>query len=930
MKVFISILLVFVMSLSISLAQNGKVTGFITDESTQKPVANATVKLLPSKLSATTTSDGTFTISDVPAGDYSLEIIAVGYAKSISNITVSGQETQVGKITVVQSALAGGNEDVVISLSDEQIDDNGEGGQKASGILHGSTDIFTSTAGYTFGPMRFKIRGYDQNYSKLYVDGIEVNNEESDYGSWYLWGGLNDVTRNKDTYTGLNAAPFTFGDVGGETNILTRASEQRTGTHISYAATNGNYKNRIMGTYSTGLMQNGWAFTVSASRRWAEEGYVQGTFYDAYSYFGGIEKKFNSHHSLGLSVFGAPSKSGKQGASTQEVYDLTGNNNYNPYWGWQDGKKRNSRVGTTNKPMALLTHYWTINDKSSLTTTVSAIYGTSSTSALNWFNAADPRPDYYIYLPSYLAPDTLTASGGTDAIALAAYKQRVADFANGDRQIKWDDLYLFNKNNYQTDASGINGDSVKGNRSEYIVENWVDNEKQYAFNTNYSIDLTDKINLTAGVQYHYYTGFHYKTVNDLLGGDYIVDVDKYAERDFPSNIMSAQSDIRYPNRIVHVGDKFGYDYNANVRDGNAWVQTKIKLRKFDFFAAANYSTTTFWRTGNMQNGLFPNNSLGDSQKKTFNDPSIKGGAVFKINGRNYLYVNAGFINQAPNFKDSYISPKNRDAVVNDLKNEQIKSVDGGYLLRTPFIKASLNLYYTEFNNQVWMTSFYHDGLGNFVNYAMSGINTTHSGAEVGIEAKLSDSFTATAVGSFGYYRYTSNPTVTITVDNSAAVLAQDQVVYEKGFLVAGTPQTAASVGLKYSGKKKWFLSVNGNYMANNYLSLNPTRRTQDAVADMDPTSLAYKQIIAQEKLPSAYTMDASIGKTFRRIKHKYEFAVSLNVSNILNNTKFITGGYEQLRFDNNTDPATRSADKFPPKYYYYYGTIYYLNIGLRF
>jgi hypothetical protein len=212
---------------------------------------------------------------------------------------------------------------------------------------------------------------------------------------------------------------------------------------------------------------------------------------------------------------------------------------------------------------------------------------------------------------------------------------------------------------------------------------------------------------------------------------------------------------------------------------------------------------------------------------------------------------------------------------------------------------------------------------------MSGINTQHQGTEVGLEAKLSDSFTATAVGSFGYYHYTSNPLVTITVDNSSEVLAQDEVVYADGFLVAGSPQTAASVGLKYFGKKRWFLGVNGNYMADNYLSFNPTRRTIDAVADMTPADAMYSKIIEQERLPEAYTVDAYIGKSFR-IKQKYNISINLNVTNVLNNSEMITGGYEQLRFDSNTPVAERTPYKFPPKYYYYYGTQFYLNIGLRF
>ena len=49
------------------------------------------------------------------------------------------------------------------------------------------------------------------------------------------------------------------------------------------------------------------------------------------------------------------------------------------------------------------------------------------------------------------------------------------------------------------------------------------------------------------------------------------------------------------------------------------------------------------------------------------------------------------------------------------------------------------------------------------------------------------------------------------------------------------------------------------------------------------------------------------------------------VNNILNNKEMITGGYEQLRFD----VRERNVDAYPPRYFYSFGTNFFVNLSLR-
>lgn len=286
------------------------------------------------------------------------------------------------------------------NLSASELEGYGEN-QDVSGLLMSSRDIFESTAGYTFGPARYRIRGYDTENTSVLINGIKVNDIGSGRAYWGSWGGLNDALRNQSIYTGINASNLTFGGIGGVTNITTRASTYGKGLKVTYSSANRSYRNRIMVLYSTGMMENGWALTVSGSRRWAQEGYVKGTFYDAWSYFISAEKKINDKHSIGLIGYGAPNQRGRTGIAVQEANDLVNDNHYNPNWGYQNGEVRNARVGGYHQPMFMLSHYWTVSSKTDLTSTLYYNFGKGGSTALNWTNAGDPRPDYYRNLPSY-------------------------------------------------------------------------------------------------------------------------------------------------------------------------------------------------------------------------------------------------------------------------------------------------------------------------------------------------------------------------------------------------------------------------------------------------------------------------------------------------------------------------------------------------
>ncbi len=829
-------------------------------------------------------------------------------------------------------------EGVLDNIPTVSLDENdlGEGGsQNISSLLTAGRDPYYSAASFNFSAVRFKIRGYDDNLFSTYMNGLPMDNLDNGFTPYGLWGGLNDVMRNREVSFGLRYNTFAYGDIGSNTNIDSRASRQRAQTNISYASSNRNYSNRVIFTHSTGLSKKGWAFSVSGSRRWAGEGYVPGTYYDGWSYFAAVDKRIGQKQLLSLTAFGAPTENGRQGATVQEMIDLAGTNYYNPNWGYQNGKKRNASIGKTNQPMAILTHEFRVNNKTTLTTAAGYSFGNRSVTALDWYNAADPRPDYYRYLPSY----TSTWSSTPDtAQGRLLYDQMKNDINL--RQINWQKLYDVNRASYTTinNANGIPGNNVSGLQSRYIVEERVINTQRFNANSVINTRFGNNIDFTAGASYQMQKNHYYEKVNDLLGGDFWINLNQFAERDYPTNNVANQYDMDHPNRLLHTGDKFGYDYNINISKEEAWAQGVFKFNKMDFFLAAEGSHTEFYRDGNVRNGLFPTESFGKGTVNKFTNYAAKGGITYKINGRNYVYLNGTYQTKAPFFENVYISPRTRSGEQDNVKSETIESVEGAYIMNSPKFKVRIGGYYTHFAGGMDVMSFYHDTYQNFVNYALSGIDKLHFGGEFGIEAKVTPTITVNGAAAIGRYYYDSKQKAVITVDNNASVLGE-QIIYAENFRVPSTPQEAYSLGATYRSPKFWFVSLTGNYFDQDYLSFNPLRRTYDAlqfeIANKDGAN--YHEIFDQTKFDPAYTVDFFAGWSWKvprafEVNHKSTFLVfNAGVNNLLNKKNIVTGGYEQLRYDAQTaatDPVI--AAKFPPKLYYAYGLNFFSSITLRF
>ena len=659
---------------------------------------------------------------------------------------------------------------------------------------------------------------------------------------------------------------------------------------------------------------------------------------------------------------GTPGQRGAANASTQEVYDLIGDNMYNSNWGYQNGKVRNARVRKTHEPIAILKYDFTPSDDFQAAATVLYRFGKNGYTALDWYDAQDPRPDYYRNLPSYylMEDDDYNRMNGMKAAwAAEAWEQDLPEYAH----INWDRLYTVNKLNLEDGER----------RSKYVVQERRTDQRDLNFATNFKWRPARIFTLTGGFDAKINRTEYYQKLDDLLGGDYFLNVDSFAERDYAAFPYMTQNDLAYymangKAQKIRVGDKYGYDYYANVRKWNGWLSGKLNIGSFEMALGGKIGQTSFWRHGLNRKGLFPgvnddgtpfmidgvavttydeNNepvtSYGKSKVAQFLTYAAKVNLNYVLPGGHRFYADAGYFNDAPNFSQAFMSPRTRNSLAPGLTTTKTLTGDINYQVSSNGYNFRITGYYTDIMDQSKVMSFYDDGQNSFTNFALTGIDERHVGMEMGF--KIPTDFPNLAlqgVIAYGEYYYTSNPKMYQTIDNNASIVKETYgivVPYWKSHpevdgtitrhYVESTPQLAVSLGLAWNWNY-WFVDADVDYFGHSYLSMNPLYRTDYATAgpDKEVTPFEVSYMASQEKFEPACLLNFSVGKSWY-IQRTYQLGFSLNAKNLLNNTWVKTGGYEQNRIVKNT-VAKQAFYRFDSKYFYMSGFNYMLNIYFRF
>lgn len=814
-------------------------------------------------------------------------------------------------------------DETAFTFTETQLGDD-EAASQIITIISSNRNVYANEVGYRFSPVRFKYRALGARYNDMYINGNPVNDVERGQFGYSFVGGLNNQTRLRESSLPFEDNNYGVSGLAGSGNYDFRPSRFATGQRASIAFANRSYNTRAMYTYNSGVMENGWAVTGSLTYRWGDGiGTIEGTSYNSLSYFFGAEKLVNDKHSVSLVTWGNPTQRGAQRGATDEMYWIAGTHNYNPNWGYQDGKKRNSRIVKDFSPAALLTWDWKMDEKTKLVTTLLGRCQMYSNSRLAYNGGTNPDPDYYSLMPSFSFnvwnPD---ATLFHDQAALdnwqAAYDYLSAREEN--RQVNWDRMYY---------ANSIM--AAEGQDAMYYVQRAHDDQLMLSLATNLQKQLTKNSSLNGGLQLATNKGMHYQTMDDLLGNAKFHNVNTYALKDYGSLSPTVYYDMNdgAEPKEVKVGDKFGYDYNLLVNKAQLWGSYATDLKKAHLFVAGRVAGTTMQRDGKMRNGMAPDNSYGKSGTAKFLDGGGKAGAHITLGKGHAMMLGAGYEWKTPAPRTAFAAAQINNDFVKDLKQEKILSGELGYQWQSSRVKVNLNGYYAKMKDVTEQSLFYSDIESSFVYVSLSNIEKEFYGVELGMNIKTTDWLDVKLLGTVSEAKYTSDADMRMLLSNSGSYVDEKCII--NGMREGGTPLNAFSIDLSYH-KNFWYIDLIGNYYDNIYLFYAPiSRRETELTRDIVNGQKVYNSP-EQATGKGGFMLDASIGKTFR-LKQGRRIGFNVMLTNILNNINICTGGMEQNRLDTKQQQErTNNAYRFEqsPRKFYANGTNGMLLVNYQF
>ena len=890
--------------------QTGAITGSIIDAKSGETLPGVSVLIQGTDIGGVTNLEGGFTINNVPTGTVVVSFNFLGYIKKDQTVTVKeGGTVNLSTVSLKEDAIGLEEVEILASFVDEgrqpptpistitaaEIEEK-MGAQEFPEILKSTPGVFVNTGGGSFGDASVRIRGFASENSAVLINGIPVNDMETGRVFWSNWGGMSDVTYNKQVQRGLGATKLAVSSVGGTLNIITKPTEFRKGIRLSYASANRSWQNMFMLSASTGLMKGGWAFTVLGSTRFGD-GFREGTSTEAYSYFLAASKTLNDRHQLVLTAFGAPQITNRGVDATELSYETVGRKTYNPAWGLKGGEELNAFQNRYHKPKFFLNHYFDINEKATLSSSIYYYFGRGGGTSIG------RGPGTGNPIPFNLGP------GAPDSL----------------QQINWDRLVDENQNNFRTLRDTEGNVVAQGNLSRYIIQEARNDHNWMGALTTLNIDFDEKTSGTFGIDYRWYRGFHYREVVDLLGGDFYVDLNRnsplttFSGSDPNAGLYGAQRNRLNPYGVAREGDRIDYDYNGTVTWGGLFAQVEREIGNVDVFLTGNFVRSTFQRNGRFLPDDFVENSLGESELYVFNNFTVKAGANYKITGRHNVFFNSGYFTRAPFFRDAFVDNRYSNEVRGDLVSEEVYSFELGYGYRSPRFAANVNLYSTNWNNQAFTTGFLtpvntvittNEGNqiqtnGDFLQFRLSNVDAIHQGVEVDFTSKLTNTLSLKGMVSVGDWRWANNPNAIVFTDPGFIEISDQQTIYTQDLRVGGVPQTTVALGPKYRSPKFWYAGLSANYYDNMYADYNPQDR-------LIPGEF-FTQV---QRLPEAFTLDVYAGKSWKFGKD-LRLKIKGSINNLLDN-QFIIDSRQRTDLDPNASPFVQ----------FYFGRTYYVSAAV--
>lgn len=771
--------------LLLSVASFAQVKGKVVDQNTKEVLTGATIST--DKGTITTGLDGTFVLKAAKAGD-KLKVSFVGYKNvevtAKDGITIELATTSIGlkEVAVMSSYGIDRKTPAAISSVTTRFAQENLGSQELPELLKVTPSAFITKGGGGLGDSRINIRGFDQKNVAILINGIPVNDMENGWVYFSNWAGIGDALKQMQVQRGLGASKLAIQSVGGTLNIITKTTDAEKGGSIQQSLTDYGQSKTVL-SFSTGNTKRG-AFSFVGSTTQGN-GYVQGTYSKAYSYFLSYAKDLGADHKIQAIILGAPQEHGQRSSRlTPAEYDKYGLK-YNKDLYVQNGQLKNININYYHKPIFSINDYWTINDKTSITTSVYASIG---------------------------------HGGGSGAIG--SYASTIVRDAEG---------HLLFDPQVATNAASTTG-------TKYGLRNSINNHNWYGALSTLNHKLSNTLDLTFGLDARSYKGEHFREMRDLIGGSYYKDI-------FTPNatVDANASDYFDISKVTPVTNRIAYDNDGLVTYGGTFGQLEYSKDKLSAFIQGAISQTQYQRVDRYN----ATHAEVFSDKVKITGYNYKGGFNYNLTEKHNIFVSAGQYSRAPYFgfifngaSPATATAVNSGNVVNsNIKNEQATAYEAGYGFRSRAFRFKVNAYYTEFKNRSLTSPLLTGPGGTQYRALIVGQDALHKGVEIEAAVKLSKKLDVNGFASFGDWKWKGNATATLRDDIKNVDVKTN--IYSDGLYVGDQPQTQIGGYVRYQVTKKLDASFTGTFNDKYYAYYDPSARTNPAVTKQPYKLIAY-------------------------------------------------------------------------------------------
>jgi hypothetical protein len=680
-----------------SLSAFSQISGKVIDAEANVTLPGATIMIKGTTTGVISGFDGSF-IVDASTGDM-LAVSFVGYktieVEAYDNmiIEMSSEVKSLGEIVISSNVIDVAREretPVAISTISPSEIQLKVGNMEFPEVMNRTPGVYATKQGGGYGDSRISLRGFDQRNTSFLINGQPVNDMENGWVYWSNWQGLTDVASGIQIQRGLGASRLAVPSVGGTVSIFTKATEVQKGGNVSQSIGNDGYSKTTIG-YNTGKNEDGWAVSLLMSY-WRGNGYVDFTKGEGLNYFGAIGyAPEGSKHAFNLTFLGAGQWHHQRSAWVSiRDYRNFGDEGIDVRWntngGTLNGKEFNMRRNFYNKPLATFNWDFQITENLSLATSLYGSAGRGGSTGPRGNNFRNEDIDLYPF--------------NIDLTEHLLNRGRGAASRYPDGSINFDNVVNVNRNTtdpYTGSIDGYEGQLIGSNgfrddnvnravlirRASMNSHNWFGGISTLDYkkgNWRYSL----------GVDLRKYVGYHYRTLENLMGLDGYFSTGNQNSAGQIQNVTINASPFKNTGLEREKIDYFNtgivgwQGVNGLVEYSNPGIWTAV--------LQGGYSNQSFQREDFFDQ---PNNPI--SEKQSQGGGYVKGGANWNMSEASNVFFNAGFISRQPLF--DAVFPGFANDINPDLQNEEIVSFELGYGYVSNRLRVNLNAYSTSWGNR---------------------------------------------------------------------------------------------------------------------------------------------------------------------------------------------------------------------------------------